>query len=144
MKKVLLFMIAVFSISLASAQFEVQVKVKKPERLWQDAFSWAFLYKQEQSDASDYYFIALRSSNQFDDRIILHLGGKDKAKATIAQLANDLYKKGEIYELVDDRGEAFTMQCEAMNYYRILKQGYAGYGSLSVGWLNKMYSALEE
>ena len=142
MKKILFAVLAMLVFGTSSAQFKVEQKQKFPEVVWQDGFKWAALYQQELDNGELYYFIGLRSSNQFDDKMLLHLGKKDKAKVTLQQLANELHKEGEIYELSDDKGEPFTMHCIAMNYYRIYKKGYAGYGSLSIGQVRKMLSAI--
>lgn len=142
MKKLLLVVLTMLAFGTTSAQFKVAGKQKMPEIVWKDAFSWVALYQQELSNGELYYFIGLRSSNQFDDKMLLHLGKKDKAKVTLQQLANELHKEGEIYELSDDKGEPFTMHCIAMNYYRIYKTRYAGYGTFSIGQVRKMQSAI--
>ncbi|MBQ2395238.1 MAG: hypothetical protein II307_05700 [Alistipes sp.] len=145
MKKVLLFMIAVLTISSASAQFQVQEKQKLPEVVWRSPLGGHVkLYAQEQSNGKFYYLVGINTTNDYDDKLLLHLGNKDKAIATLTQLVNDLYVQGEIYELADDRGEAFTLQCSAMNQYVIYKEGYAGRGYVTVGQFERMLSVFIE
>ena len=143
MKKLLFSVLAAFAIITASAQFKVEQKQSFPEAIWREAFGWVSLYKQDMGNGEYYYLIGCRSSNQFDDMMLINLGRKAKAKATLLQF-HDLYVKGEIYELEDDKGEKFTAQCIAMNNFRLFKRGYAGYGTIQLKHIRTMLSVLEE
>ena len=145
MKKLLLLVVAMLAIGSASAQFQVQEKQKLPEVVWRSPLGGHVkLYAQEQSNGKLYYLVGINTTNDYDDKLLLHLGNKDKAIATLTQLVNDLYVQGEIYELADDRGEAFTLQCTAMNQYVIHKVGYAGRGYVTVGQFARMLSVFAE
>ena len=145
MKKVLFLVLAMLAIGSADAQFQVQEKQKLPEVVWRSPLGGHVkLYAQEQSNGELYYLVGINTTNDYDDKLLLHLGNKDKAIATLTQLVNDLYVQGEIYELADDRGEAFTLQCSAMNQYVIHKAGYAGRGYVTVGQFARMLSVFIE
>lgn len=141
MKKIIIAVIALLSLNIASAQFQVQQKQSMPEVVWRNGFGWVTLYKQDIGNGEYYYFIGIRTSNQFDDIMLIHLGKKDKAITTLTQFY-DLYAQGEIYELADDNGEKFSAQCIAMKYYRLLKRGYAGYGTIHLNQLLNMRDAI--
>lgn len=143
MKKLLFAVLAMLTLGTASAQFKVAEKQKTPVRVWASFGGHQALYYQEQSNGENYYFLAFNTTNQFDDKLIIHLGKIDKAKATLLQIKNDLHKEGEIYELTDDKGEAFSMQCTAFNQYRIMKQGCAGCTYLTLGQAGKMLATIE-
>lgn len=140
MKKILLAIIAVLCVSNATAQFKVVEKQKAAEVVWSSFGGHQALYAKPLSNGEYYFFLAFNTTNQFDDSLLIALGKIDKAKATLQQLANDLYKEGEIYELADDMGEAFTMQCSVLNQYKITKRGYAGYAYITLGQVSKMLS----
>lgn len=140
MKKILLAIIAVLCINTATAQFKVVEKQKTADVVWSSFGGHQALWAQEQSNGEYYFFLAFNTTNQFDDKMIISLGKIDKAKATLSQLLNDLHKEGEVYELADDKGEAFTMQCSVLNQYKITKSGYAGYAYLTLGQVSKMLS----
>ena len=142
MKKIIIAVLALLSIGVVQAQFKVEQKQSAPEAIWREGFGWVSLYQQNVGNGEDYYFIACRSSNQFDDMMLIHLGSKEKALATLAQLEKDLYVEGEIYELSDDKGESFTLKCGKFNYYYIYKRGYAGYGYIKMTHIPKMQSAI--
>lgn len=142
MKKLLSILIAVLSIATSTAQFQVAQKVKAIEVIWQDTYGWNTLCRQEQNDGVYYYMLILKSSNQFDNKIVINLGGLEKTKNTLSQLINDLFVKGEVYNLVDDKGEAFVAKCGFGKTYSIYKDGYAGYGGLYIGRVEAMLSAL--
>ena len=125
-----------------SAQFKVAEKQKMPEIVWQNGFNHLKLYKQETSNGIYIYFISIRTTNQFDEKMLIYLGDKEKSIATFSQLLNDLYIPNELYELVDARGEAFNAKCGTLNEYIIIKRGYAGEGHILLGQLRKMQSAL--
>ena len=143
MKKLLFAVLTVLTFGTASAQFKVTEKQKTPVRVWAAFGGHQALYYLERSNGEYYYFMAFNTSNQFDDRLIIHLGDLDTAKATLHQLEKDLHKEGEIYELTDDNLEKFSMQCTAFNQYRITKRGYAGSAYLTIGQVSKMLAALE-
>lgn len=143
MKKFLLTLVAVLCVASAFAQFKVEQQQKMPEVVWQDGFRWVALYEQDLGNGEYYYMIGLRTSNQFDDKLLIHLGKREKAKATLLQLQNDLYEEGKTYNLSDDKGESFTLICSAFNIYHIYKDGYAGYGYIKLGQLPKMLSLFE-
>lgn len=144
MKKILIALIAVLSVVSASAQFKVQEKQTMPEVVWRSAMGGHNkLYRQKLQNGEYYYFIGVATTNQFDDKMLIHLGKIDKAKATLLQMANDLYREGEIYELTDDKVEPFTLQCAAFNQYVLFKKGYAGRAYITIGQVEKMLSALE-
>lgn len=145
MKKVLLFMIAVLTISSASAQFQVQAKKNHPEMVWRSAMGGHnSLWIQKDDKGEDCYFIAMGTSNQYDDKLILYLGDKSNSKATFAQLINDLCIQGETYLLKDYIGESFSISFNAFNQYVIRKKGYAGASYLGIGQIEKMLLAIDE
>ena len=143
MKKIIIMLLAVLAFGSAEAQFKVQETHTAPEVVWQNGFNHLKLCKTKGS-GSPYYYISILSTNQFDDRIILHLGGLGKAKATLNQILNELFKEGEIYQLVDDRGEAFTGKCNPLGDFTIFKEGYAGAGHIMLYQFRKMQAALEQ
>ena len=143
MKKFLLILVAVLCATSASAQFKVEQQQKMPEVVWQDGFRWVALYEQDLENGEYYYMIGLRTSNQFDDKLLIYLGKREKAKATLLQLQNDLYERGKTYNLSDDKGESFTQICQPFNMYHIYKSGYAGYGFIKRGQLPKILSLFE-
>lgn len=143
MKKILVAIIALLFVGSASAQFKVAEKQKTTEIVWTSFAGHQSIHAQELSNGEYYYWLVLKTSNQFDERICIGIGVKDKAKATLRQLENELHKEGEIYQLIDDRGKPFTMECTTWNQYRITKKGHAGYAYLTVGQASKMLSALD-
>lgn len=142
MKKIIIAVLALLSLDIASAQFSVQQKQSMPEVIWRSAMGGHNkLYRMEVGNGEYYYFIGISTTNQFDDKMLIHLGKKDKAITTLTQFY-DLYAQGEIYELADDKGEKFSAQCIAMKYYRLLKRGYAGYGTIHLNQLLNMRDAI--
>ena len=144
MKKILFAVFASLFVGIAPAQFKVQEKASSPVRVWAGLGGHEALYYYEENSGDHYYFMGFNTTNQFDKKMIINLGKKDKAKATLSQLVNELYAQGEIYKLIDDAGEAFTLQCAALNQYVITKQGYAGRAYLTVGQASKMLYVLKE
>lgn len=143
MKKILLAMIAVLFVGTASAQFQVKEKQCLPEVVWQDAFRWVGFYQQDLGNNDYYYMFGLRTSNQFDDRLLIHLGRGNKTVSTLRQLLNELYSEGKIYELTDDKGEPFTLICKPFNIYHIYKKGYAGYAHIKLSQVETILSLFQ-
>jgi hypothetical protein len=139
MKKMIIAVLALLSFGVAEAQFTVEKKQSVPEVVFRSPLGGHQCLCAYQLDNGEYYFyLALNTTNQFDDRMIIYLGKIDKTKATLSQLINDLHSEGEVYRLSDDRGEPFTMECVAFNQYRLSKKGSAGYAYLSINNVGKM------
>lgn len=144
MKKIILAVIALLSIGMASAQFTVENKQSTPELVFKSPLGGhQRLYAIQQANGEYYFFIAIATTNQFDDKLIVHLGKIDKTKATLLQLINDLYSQGSVYNLSDDRGEPFTLECVPLGEYRLSKKGYAGNAYLSISNVRKMLERFE-
>lgn len=144
MKKIMLALIAVLSFTNASAQFKVEEKQSAPELVFRSPLGGhQRLYAIQQTNGEYYFFIAISTTNQYDDLMLIHLGKQAKTKATLAQLINDLHSQGATYQLSDDRGEPFTLECVPLGEYRLSKKGYAGNAYLSISNVRKMLERFE-
>lgn len=75
------------------------------------------------------YFLQLNTTNQFDGAMLIYLGNRDKARASLSQLLNELFELGKSHTLADSIGKSFIATCTktfGAEGYAIFKDGYAG------------------
>lgn len=87
------------------------------------------------------YYLAMRTSNQFDDTMILPLGGdKQVAMQTLQDLIDiaTSLKKGDSIKIESAYGREFRIYRLAKNAVGIYADGYAGYASTSKTELTRL------
>lgn len=127
MKKILIALIAVLSFVTASAQFDVAHSAPSTYVVYPMKAGVSLKYQKIGEEAG--YFLQLNTTNQFDGAMLIYLGNRDKARASLSQLLNELFESGKSYTLVDSIGKSFIATCTktfGAEGYAIFKDGYAG------------------
>lgn len=127
MKKIIIAVLALLSLNIASAQFGV-ANTSSPTYVVYPMRAGVSLKYTKVGDV-DEYFLVLNTTNQFDNSMLIYLGNKEQAKASLLQLLNELFELGKSLTLVDSIGKSFIATCTktfGAEGYAIFKDGYAG------------------
>lgn len=127
MKKILIALIAVLSVVSASAQFGV-TNTSFPTYVVYPMRAGVSLKYTKIGEETE-YFLQLNTTNQFDGAMLIYLGNRDKARASLSQLLNELYELDKSYTLNDSIDKPFKAICSQImgaKGYAIFKDGYAG------------------
>lgn len=128
MKKIIIAIIALLSIDIALAQFNVADEAPTTYVVYPMRAGISLKYTKIGEEAE--YFLQMNTTNQFDGAMLIYLGNRDKAKASLSQLLNDLYELEKAYTLNDSLGKPFKAICSKImgaKGYAIFKDGYAGH-----------------
>lgn len=145
MKKIIIAVLALFSLGIAEAQ--IQMKDTSAERsrvVCYGALGWNNLYITPIM-GKDYYRISLLSTNRFDDNLTIYLGGKDEAIKTLSQFLDNFTPDGR-WECKDFHDVPFTAYGDnpMEKRYMIVQGGYAGVGYLRLMDIKKFLKYLQK
>lgn len=139
MKKIIIAVLALISIGSASAQFQVADTALTTYVVYGMRAGVSLKYTKIGEDTE--YFLQLNTTNQFDKSMFIYLGNRDKAKASLSQLLNELYELDKAYTLNDNVGKPFRVLCAntfGAKGYAIFKDGYAGHAYIRLKQLEDM------
>lgn len=128
MKKIIIAVLALLSLNIASAQFNVEHEAPTTYVVYPMRAGISLKYTKIGEEAE--YFLQMNTTNQFDGAMLIYLGNRDKAKASLSQLLNDLYELEKAYTLNDSLGKPFKAICSKImgaKGYALFKDGYAGH-----------------
>lgn len=142
MKKAVIIAAALLAgVFFASAQLTIGKKTEGMQQLATLQMMWSWLYLQ-----GDHYFFVTKTDNEFDDWMLLDLGGtQEEAKETVRSLINALEEAGRgDYIQVESRGEKYVLICDValgMKSWNVraidTRRSYAGSGPMSMPALRK-------
>ena len=89
MKKIIIAVLALLSTGVAEAQFEVAHSAPITYVVYPMKAGVSLKYTKIGEEAE--YFLQLNTTNQFDGAMLIYLGNRDKARASLSQLLNELY-----------------------------------------------------
>lgn len=139
MKKIIIAVLALLSLNIASAQFQVADTAPTTYVVYGMRAGVSLKYTKIGEDTE--YFLQLNTTNQFDKSMLIYLGNRDKAKASLSQLLNELYELDKAYTLNDNFGKPFRVLCAntfGAKGYAIFKDGYAGHAYIRLKQLEDM------
>lgn len=139
MKKIIFAVLALLSLNIASAQFQVADTALTTYVVYGMRAGVSLKYTKIGEDTE--YFLQLNTTNQFDKSMFIYLGNRDKAKASLSQLLNELYELDKAYTLNDNFGKPFRVLCAntfGAKGYAIFKDGYAGHAYIRLKQLEDM------
>lgn len=141
MKKIL---IAIVALLCCGYSADAQIKVNKKSET-KEVFSSRMGFVTIKVMEGN-YFLALPSSNQYDDYYIMHLGQSNEdaleSVEALLEMAQTI-KKGESYA-VETLTKTFTITKGIGKSIDISAKGYAGYASTSATELKGMIDALRK
>jgi hypothetical protein len=142
MKKIIIAIIALLCCGYAA---DAQIKVSKKSET-RELYSAKTKFIKV-CDTGSNIFLALASSNQFDDIFLLHLGESKKealeSLASLWEIAMNI-TKGENYE-IETLTENFSVyKGSEKDGLRIYSSGYAGYASINASELKEIIDALRK
>ena len=138
MKKIIFAVLALLSLNIASAQFQVADTALTTYVVYGMRAGVSLKYTKIGEDTE--YFLQLNTTNQFDKSMFIYLGNRDKAKASLSQLLNELYELDKAYTLNDNFGKPFRVLCAntfGAKGYAIFKDGYAGHAYIRLKQLEE-------
>lgn len=139
MKKIIIAVLALLSTGVAEAQFEVAHSAPITYVVYPMKAGVSLKYTKIGEEAE--YFLQLNTTNQFDGAMLIYLGNRDKARASLSQLLNELYELDKAYTLNDTFGKPFKAICAntmGAKGYAIFKDGYAGHAYIRLKQLEDM------
>lgn len=140
MKKILITLIAVLLSVTASAQLEVANTSSPIDVVYPMRAGVSLKYTKIGAEAE--YFLQLNTTNRYDRVLLIYLGNRDKARASLSQLLNELYKEvGKCYTLKDNEGVPFIAICSktfGAEGYAIFRDGYAGHAYIRLSQIEDM------
>ena len=139
MKKILIALIAVLSVVSASAQFGIEDTSRPTYVVYPMRAGVSLKYTKIGEEAE--YFLQLNTTNQFDGAMFIYLGNRDKARASLSQLLNELYELDKSYTLNDSIDKPFKAICSKImgaKGYAIFKDGYAGHAYIRLKQISDM------
>lgn len=144
MKKVFLFLAMLFAIGFAEAQISVQKTQGSSEVLWKSAGNRTRLVCFTLSSGQRYLVLTLLTNNQFDKPMVIYLGDKENAKASLSTLKSLSFEAQGLYHLKDDKGKPFTFYRDSFGQYVIRKEGFAGDAFTTAAQISKMITVLSD
>lgn len=140
MKKIIIAVLALISIGSASAQFQVAHTSPTTYVVYGMRAGVSLKYIRIGEDYE--YFLQLNTTNRYDRVLLIYLGNRDKARASLSQLLNELYKEvGKSYTLKDNEGVPFIAICSktfGAEGYAIFRDGYAGHAYIRLAQISEM------
>lgn len=145
MKKFLLLIVCIFTFAPAFAQLNVTSTQEKFEKIGTLRSTYAYVYNQ-----GTYYFLIIRSSNEFDNNCIFCLG--DSAESAILT-AKDLISLCDSLEVnasfsakdALDKGALFVKKkMLGKPYFDFSMDGQAGNSNISKGELEKAIKIIKK
>lgn len=100
MKKIIIAVLALLSLNIASAQFQVADTAPTTYVVYGMKAGVSLKYTKR-GEVSE-YFLQLNTTNQFDGAMLIYLGNRDKARASLSQLLNELFELDKAYTLNDN------------------------------------------
>lgn len=140
MKKILFLVIALMTLMpMANAQIQ-KTGTFKTETIASVRMGFASLKH------SDVYYLVLRTTNQFDDAMILFLGeDKDSAATSLKDLIDILDSlEGNAMQYIDNGAGKELCLYKNMGALYFSAKGYAGDGNIGKSELNKFIKALQK
>lgn len=145
MKKIVIAVLALFSLGIAEAQIKITETHKKSETVCSGAFGWNTLDRIE-VEGTYYYFLTLTSDNRFDKSYSILLGEKKDALTSLNIFA-DNFSPDNSFTCKDANGNPFRLHAQNLmgeKRYAVKMDGYAGYAYLRLMDIRKFIRALTE
>lgn len=145
MKKIILVVIALLSIGVVQAQFTVAQPKEAQSGVVYSMKGTDVELRYVKTDKDVYYYLTLDTTSVMYESILIHLGNRDKARASLSQLLNELYELGKSHLLNDSRNNTFKVICtDTMGEqgYSIFKEGKIGHGYIRLKQLEVMLEKL--
>lgn len=143
MNKIIIAVLALLSLNIASAQFQVADTAPTTYVVYgmKAGVSLKYTKRGEESE----YFLQLNTTNQFDGAMLIHLGNREQARTSLSQLLNELYEMDKAYTLNDSLGRPFKAICSKImgaEGYAIFKEDYAGHAYIRLKQLADMLAKM--
>lgn len=144
MKKIIIAIIALLSISVAEAQIQSQGPSPRVETIYGPR-AGVWFNRIEGINGWEYY-LSMATTNQFDDHMNIYLGTIDNAKLSI-QWFIDNFELGKNYRMKDDKKYPFVAICVsvfATDCWEFYKEGHAGCARVRMSEFSRILNKLNE
>lgn len=139
MKKIIIAVLALLSFGVAEAQFKVigndiTTYVVYPMR------AGVSLKYTKIGEVAEYY-LQLNTTNQFDKSMLIYLGNRDNARASLKQMLNELFAPDLSTELQDNNGKPFIVVGSirmGAKGFAVFREGYAGHAYIRLSQIEDM------